>query len=65
MESKLRKIYGTGGSWVEIVEKQMDFPSTMPEQVQQMWKGYVRQAQKRGLEANPNEFALQLVDENF
>lgn len=65
MEPKLEKLYGIQGSWVEIVSSQMDFPGSFPGQVADIWEKGLRQAKQRGLDVDPNAFAMAFVDENF
>lgn len=65
MEPKLANLYGTQGSWAEIVSAQMDFPATLPGQIKDIWEKGVLQARHQGLAVDPNEFAMAFVDKNF
>ncbi|WP_202974306.1 hypothetical protein [Xanthomonas arboricola] len=65
MEPKLASLYGTQGSWLEIVGVQMDFPETLPGQMNSIWEKALVQARQKGIEINPNVFAMNFVDENF
>lgn len=65
MEPKLRSVYGVTGNWVDIVASQMDFPDSLPDQINSIWKGYLVQAKKQGLSVHPDEFVMKFVDENF
>lgn len=65
MEPKLANLYGTQGSWVEIVSSQMDFPATLPAQINAIWEKGLLQARQQGMAIDPNEFAMAFVDENF
>lgn len=65
MEPKLREVYKTDSSWIEIVAEQMDFPRELNEQLQGIWKGYAEHVKQQGLKPDPNQFVVQFVDENF
>ena len=65
MEPKLREVYKTDGSWIDIVAEQMDFPLELNEQLQDIWKGYSEYVTRQGLKPDPNQFVAQFVDENF
>lgn len=65
MEPKLASLYGTQGSWVEIIESQMEFPETMPEQILDIWEKGLLQVRQQGLAVDPNKFAMAFVDDNF
>ncbi|WP_061940082.1 hypothetical protein [Collimonas pratensis] len=65
MEPKLHAVYGTSGTWLQIVSKQMEFPESLPEQIQGIWKGYLSQAKIQGIAVDPNEFVITFVNENF
>ncbi|WP_284196094.1 hypothetical protein [Chitinimonas prasina] len=54
MEPKLRDVYKTDGSWVDINE-----------QLRSIWNGYAEHVRRQGLEPDPSKFATQFVDENF
>lgn len=43
----------------------MDFPETLPQQIRQIWNGYLEHAKGQGLSVDPNEFVVKFVDENF
>lgn len=65
MEPKLEQVYAMKGSWLEIVRVQMDFPESLPIQIQTIWEKYLVVAKQQGLSVNPNEFAMGFVDSNF
>jgi hypothetical protein len=65
MEPKLREVYKTEGTWVEIVAEQMDFPSELKEQLQGIWDRYTEHIKQQGFKPDPNQFVVQFVDENF
>ncbi len=65
MEPKLRAVYGSSGSWIEIIDQQMEFPKSLPGQIQGIWSNYLSQAKVRGAAVDPNEFAVSFVNENF
>lgn len=65
MEPKLEHVYSRKGSWLEIVRAQMDFPESLPMQIQTIWEKYLAAAKQQGVSVDPNEFAMGFVDSNF
>jgi hypothetical protein len=65
MEPKLSSVYGVDGSWFEIVAKQMDFPDSLPVQINEIWVSGKAKAEHQGLSVDPIEFTKQFVDTNF
>ena len=65
MEPKLADVYRMNGSWVDIVNAQMDFPESLPAQIRAIWEKNLVSARARGVAVNPNEFAVVFVDQNF
>ena len=65
MEPKLASVYGHEGSWFDIVANQMDFPSSLPDQIKAIWDAGKAKAAQQGVGVNPQEFTLQFVDTNF
>lgn len=65
MEPHFTQAFGASGSWVEMVEQQMDLPPDMPQTIRQIWEeGNVRM-KDMGFEPDPVEFTRQFVDTNF
>jgi hypothetical protein len=65
MAPKLSETFGVQGSWVEIVEAQMDFPAGLTEQILAIWGRAESQAKERGITIDPIQFVMDFVDENF
>ncbi|MGO8672256.1 MAG: hypothetical protein ACLQVD_12925, partial [Capsulimonadaceae bacterium] len=65
MEPKLASIYGAKGSWKDMVHEQMDFPDTLPASIRAHWKGYCEAAKRQYVVADPEEFAMMFIDQNF
>jgi hypothetical protein len=65
MESRLGAVYGTTGSWQQIVAAQMDFPQDLPAQIRRIWDNGNAKAAALGQAADPLEFTRQFVDTNF
>lgn len=65
MEPKLGGLYGAPGPWQAIVATQMDFPTSLPQQIRDLWAHNREQAQRRGEVASPEAFATAFVDQNF
>ena len=65
MESKLSGVYKMSGSWLDIVNAQMEFPESLPGQIKDIWSKYLDQAKTQGVSVDPNEFAMSFVDQNF
>jgi hypothetical protein len=65
MEPKLSGVYKMNGSWLDIVNAQMEFPESLPGQIKDIWSKYLDQAKAQGMSVDPNEFAMSFVDQNF
>ncbi|WP_285710587.1 hypothetical protein [Erythrobacter oryzae] len=65
MEPKLHSVYGTKGSWQQIVADQMGFPEDLPETIRAIWDNGVAKMRASGIDAEPSEFVRQFVDTNF
>lgn len=66
MEPKLREIYQRPGTWLEIVEAEMQFPETMPDEIHRIWeKGRPAFVAAQGSEPDPLTFTWTFVDTNF
>lgn len=65
MEPMLSDTYSMNGSWLDIVNRQMDFPESFPDTIREVWSDYLGQAKTQGVCVDPNEFAISFVDQNF
>ncbi len=66
MEPKLREVYHTTGSWVEVVAAQMHFPDSLPSKIREIWEnGHQKFVEVHGNEPDPLEFTKTFVDTNF
>jgi hypothetical protein len=65
MTPKLQSIYGTVGSWQEIVASMMRMPADMPASIQRMWARNTEIARKSRFTLTPQKFAQMFVDENL
>lgn len=65
MEPKLSEVYLMNGTWLEIVSVQMGFPESLPSQIRSIWEKYLTRAKEQGIAVDPNEFAIEFVDQNF
>jgi hypothetical protein len=65
MQPKLQKTFNSSGTWIEIVEEQMDFMPTVPEKIREFWRGYREHVRGLGREAPPVEFVRHFVEQNF
>ena len=66
MEPKLREIYHRTGSWTEIVEAEMEFHETLPDEIHRIWeKGRPAFVAEHGSEPDPLIFTWTFVDTNF
>lgn len=48
-----------------ILGVQMAFPDTLPDQLRDLWARNLELARERGQSANPEGFAMAVVDQNF
>ncbi len=65
MEPQLCKIYKYDGSWLQVIAYVMEFPSTMPATIEQMWRRNREIAEASGGGLKPQQFAEIFVDRNF
>ena len=65
LEPGLSKTFDMQGTWRQIVAAQMNFADTVPGRIREFWEGYKAAAQQQGLPANPDEFVVSFVDQNF
>jgi hypothetical protein len=65
MEPKLAQTYGVNGKWTEIIDIHMDFPSDFSEKIRAVWERNLSRLHDQQVEVDPNEFALQFIDQNF
>jgi len=65
MEPTLHELYELDGSWYEIIESVMEFPSSLPSQIDTIWKKNQKLAELNNEELVPNDFAELFVDHNF
>jgi hypothetical protein len=65
MEPKLREVFKSRGTWLEMVESQMQFPSTLPNEINRIWTEGSLRANAEGFTPDPHEFTREFVDTNF
>jgi hypothetical protein len=65
LEPNLAKTYEMEGSWIEIIEAQMELPSNLQVVIRDVWEDGLETAKSKGLKIDPNEFAIVFVRENF
>jgi hypothetical protein len=65
MEPKLQSVYGTTGSWLEIVNVQMNFPDSFPDRIREIWNKNLAKFHESRTPVDPNKFAIEFVDQNF
>ena len=65
MEPSLTETFGSSLGWKNVVKTQMDFPDEMPDHITMFWEKYKSQAKLQGSPADPVEFAMMFVDQNF
>lgn len=65
MTPRLQEVYGSGGSWQEIVAEQMEYPDSLPERLREMWEDNQRIARERQESLPPHEFVVRVVDTNL
>jgi len=65
-EPNFRLMFGATGSWREIVESRMQFPSGMKGAIMEVWqKGRPRYLAAHGHEPNPIDFIQKFIDTKF
>lgn len=65
MEPRLSQIYGTSGSWKEILGAAMQFPPEIGTAIKGMWEQNRQVAAQSGQKLSPQHFAEIFVDQNF
>lgn len=65
MEPKLASVYNRDGTWIEIIQSQMEFPESLPLNIREIWERNLEKARLNNLPISPEEFALAFVDQNF
>ncbi|MDB5704719.1 MAG: hypothetical protein JWN66_1835 [Sphingomonas bacterium] len=65
MAPKIAAALGISGSWFEMVEVQMGFPSDLPLKIKQIWDNGKAKAEASGYTVDPEQFAREFVDTNF
>lgn len=65
LEPMLHRAWKSTGTWREMVEEQMAFQPTVREKVKGFWHGYIAAAEAQGLPAQPFDFVLSFVSQNF
>ncbi|MGY2274327.1 MULTISPECIES: hypothetical protein [Pseudomonas] len=65
LEPKLRELYGTQGSWSDVVASQMDFPASLEEKIRAVWRTNSEKFAQAGVPINAEDFARNFVDTNF
>ena len=65
MTPKLCETFGTKGTWKQAIAKGMEFPSHMPSLIAENWEKNLKLAKEQKLQLNPQEYAMQFVDNNL
>ncbi|MBA2309892.1 MAG: hypothetical protein H0W01_11530 [Pseudonocardiales bacterium] len=65
MTPRLRELYGSSGTWQEIVAKQMEYPDTFPERLRELWEQNQRIAAERNETLPVDVFVTQVVDNSL
>lgn len=65
MVPTLEKVYGVSGSWVEIIEKVMGFPPSLPGALKQLWEKNTAIAKANDVHLSAQQFAEVAVDQNL
>lgn len=65
LEPRLAKTFGANGTWQEMVGSQMGFAEDLADQIRQVWRGYLDQAETQQLRADPQAFVVDFVAQNF
>lgn len=53
------------GTWQEMVAQTMEFPPTLPDELNVLWRKNLDIAKANGVELLPQKFAEMIVDQNF
>lgn len=62
MEPKLQEVYDSAGTWLEIVEAQMDLPNDFPEKIRAAWQTHIKDLMQLELPCDPEKFSRDCVD---
>jgi hypothetical protein len=65
LEPRLHEVFGTTGSWREIVEEQMGFVPSVTLGIETVWAGFQTNEQRLGRKPSPAEFVREFVAQNF
>ncbi|MES2789671.1 MAG: hypothetical protein V4719_08625 [Planctomycetota bacterium] len=65
MAPQLRQVYGVDGSWDLIVASVMNFPASLPKQIEGIWIANREKSTSSGEELTPEDFVEMFVDKNF
>lgn len=65
MEPILSSVYNRRGTWLEIIRDEMEFPESLPMKVREVWENNLARLRASGVAIDPNEFAMQFVDQYF
>jgi len=61
----LQRVYGSTGTWQEIVAEQMDIGETLPGKLRTMWERNTELARQRRERLSAQDWARAVVDQNF
>ncbi len=61
----LERVYGTAGTWQEIVSAQMEFDDELPGKLRAMWERNTTLARERHERLSAGHWARGVVDKNF
>jgi len=65
LEPRLHEVFGSTGSWREIVEVQMGFVPSVPLGIETVWASFQENEQRLGRKPSPAEFVREFVAQNF
>lgn len=65
MQPKLSSVYKRSGTWQQILEAEMDFPSQLREEIIQLWLHNQKIAIDQGVSLSSQNFAEMFVDRNY
>jgi hypothetical protein len=51
-------------TWQELVERQLEFPPQIRDQIRGMWSGFQDAARQQGMEASSDDFVYRFVSSN-
>src|SRR5262245_59608418 len=61
----LQRVYGTTGTWQQIVSTQMNFTDQLPDKLRAMWERNTNLARERHEHLSSVDWARAVVDQNF